>query len=505
MIKVFLGFVVGVALLVAGAYVPGFSASANATSAHVLVSRIQAGATGAATQEFIVLYNNSNEEVDITGWCLTNKGSLKFACFQPPVLGQTLYIPAHAYATVASESLAKTQPDVQFSVVYTPLNQTSGSITGTSDTISLLNRSDGVIDRYSWSASVGSGMHLARIGSGDPKVYADTDTVMDWFASPALPIPDDGIEIDEAIIDVCPNVEDVQAILPIGIILNEIGECIQEPILSLEITEILPNPKGGDAGLEFIEIYNPNDETVLLAGYQLRIGPQLDTVYHFPTDSFIAAKSYTVFSNTDIPFSLLNTSSRVQLTLKNGVVVSDPPPYESPKENQSWANVAGEWVYLSNPTPGAENLVVQEKEEAPTAATVKPCAANQYRSLETNRCRAIAADTKVVTPCDEGSERNPETGRCRKVVAASVPTPCKEGQERNPETNRCRTVAKMPAADYGVLGAKTDGGGNWYVWFAVGGILLLALGYTIWEWHVEIGKFVRKYCASLLRFARINK
>jgi hypothetical protein len=63
----------------------------------------------------------------------------------------------------------------------------------------------------------------------------------------------------------------------------------------------------------------------------------------------------------------------------------------------------------------------------------------------------------------------------------------------------------MPHADYAVLGAESNQGGNWYVLATIGGILLLALAYAVWEWHDELGKFFRRYYGRFLQFARIRK
>ena len=183
------------------------------------------------------------------------------------------------------------------------------------------------------------------------------------------------------------------------------------------------------------------------------------------------------------------------------------------------------------PTPGADNVatvagVAVEELTLPTPCAVNqyrnpdtgrcrliasagpaltPCKDGQYRSEETNRCRNIAADANVLAPCDAGEERNAETGRCRKIVVAVVAAACKEGQERNPDTNRCRTVTKMPAAGYAVLGAKTENTGSWYALAAIGGIVLLAVGYAIWEWHDEIGKFFTKWLDRLRLLVRLRK
>lgn len=532
MLKVFLGFMVSVVVLLSSVYVPLGYSRAYATSASVLITRIQAGGVGAATQEFIVLYNNSADEVDITGWCLTNKSSAHFVCFTTPLTGQALYLPGHAYAVVASDSLAISLPTGMVTATYVPTSQSSGSITGSSDSVSLLDASGVVIDRQSWTTALSSGMQLERRGTGDPALYDDTDSATDWSVTASRVLPYDETELDAAIVDICPNIDGIQAVIPFGKEKNSDGDCVEKYVVMLTITEVLPNAVGTDIGQEFIEIYNPNANPVDLSFYELRIGPQLENTYDFPSGSVIASSSYVHFSNAAIPFTLLNSSSIVALVHKSGVVVSQAPAYLDPKDGESWAVIDGVWQYTATPTPGEVNIPSRDDEPVlimesilqpcasnqyrspetnrcrllSTASTIStPCKDNQYRSEETNRCRNIASELKTVTPCDVGEERNLETNRCRKVVVAAVATACKEGQERNPDTNRCRTVTKMPSADYGVLGAQTKASGNWYVLAAVGGVLILALGYAIWEWHSEIGKFFRNRYGELLRFARVRK
>ncbi|HEY8886741.1 MAG TPA: lamin tail domain-containing protein [Candidatus Microsaccharimonas sp.] len=533
MLKVFLGFVVSVVVLLSSAYVPQMISRAYAASATVLITQIQAGGIGAATQEFIVIYNNSTEEVDISGWCLTNKSNAVITCFNPPGVGQEMYLPAHGHAVVASTTFAITQPIGVVTMTYIPTSQSSGSIIGSSDTISLLDHLGSVIDRQTWTTSISAGVQFERHGSGVPVLYQDTDTSADWSVTLPSVLPADETEIDTTIIDICPNIEGTQAILPIGKEFAPTGECVARAIIQLNLSEILPNAVGSDEGQEFIELFNPNNMIVSLANYKLLVGPNYENTYYFPEGSTIQPNGYASFTNTEIPFTLLNSSSRVGLALADdGAVIHEVPAYIDPKDGQSWANINDEWQYTNQPTPGLVNLAADASiPETDAQVTQQPCAVNQYRSLETNRCRLIstgtgsvtpckdgqyrseetnrcrniASDAKTVTPCEEDEERNPDTNRCRKIVSASAPAACKDGQERNPDTNRCRTITKMPGADYGVLGAETKSGGNWYVWAAVGGVLLLAISYAIWEWHDEIGKFFRKSYMHVLRFARLRK
>jgi hypothetical protein len=454
--------------------------TARAASSTILITQIQAGGVGAATQEFIVLYNNSSEDVDVTGWCLTNKNNIPVACFDG-VIGQTTHLPAYANAVLVSTTYAESIPTLEPTLVYTPISQSSGSITGSADTISLLDQSGLVIDSHSWVSSLVAGTHYERFGAGDPIIHVDTDTISDWLVKPAVTLPSDGAIIETTV--------------------------IERVILSLIISELLPNAAGADEGKEFIELYNPNETSVVLDDYWLYVGLEGDDRYTFPPGSTIEPGAYKVFSNTEIDFSLLNSSSRVAVTLKGGTPISETPLFIDPPDDQSWALINEVWSYTNNPTPGSANIASTEIISDATAVQVflKPCAANQYRSLETNRCRLIPVANSV-TACKDGQYRSEETNRCRNIASdVTVPAPCAEGEVRNADTNRCRKIANIEKAEYGVLGAQTKSDGSWYGIAAIAGIVLAALSYAIWEWHREIARFFMGARSRIRQFVRRAK
>ena len=99
--------------------------------------------------------------------------------------------------------------------------------------------------------------------------------------------------------------------------------------------------------------------------------------------------------------------------------------------------------------------------------------------------------------CKAGHYRNPATGRCKKLGAANSRqlTPCKPGWERNPSTNRCRKSTsknnKAPAAGYAVE-PSSNSGQTEIVWWMIGGVAIVAVGYAGWEWRSEIGQWLRR-------------
>lgn len=501
MLKYVRGLILCLVVLTELAYVsPTYAASAN-----VVITQIQAGGAGAALDEIVVLYNNSTSEVDISDWCLRNKSNLTFVCFKHEPF-KRVFLPPYHYATIASYNLATTLNYYDFTYTYMPLNNSSGSITGGSDTITLANQNGEAIDSHYWTTSLVGGMVLERLLSPtDPLAYLDTNETSNWQIHSPLTFPPSGAVIRTGDIDACPNLDGPQSNIPEGYEVDGNGNCIVAPtLLPLKLTELLPNAVGSDTGSEFIELYNPNDQAVNLAGYQLWVGVAYEKAYDFPEGSVIEPHSFHSFSNTEIHFSLLNSSSGVAL-IKDGALVDQTPLYSEPEEGASWALVNEQWQYVS-PTPGSENtsvsFITDQNDQTKNEVTQKPCADNQYRSPETNRCRLVETTQKTQTPCKDNQYRSEETNRCRNIASTDGPTPCKEGQERSPETNRCRTVKKISDANYEVLGATTSSDEtNWYVWAAIGGILLLALAYSIWEWRFEISRLFER----LTKFVGIRK
>jgi len=463
----------------------------HASSAFVIITNIRAGSQASAAEEGVVLYNNSSFEVDITDWCLTNKSAVKFACFVPVSQNHASVMPAYSYATVGSVKAIHNDNQANYSIVYEPTSASSGSIVASAETVSLIDADSQLVDQFTWSSSVSSSQQWARTKlSTLPDLFIDTDAAIDWQKIPFGEFPVTQLIYREIAPEIPPE--------------EPVEEPVENPddqnttpqpteLLPAVITELLPNAVGSDTSNEFIEFFNPNTQIdISLKGYKLAIGPALEKLIILG-EYILKPGEYKVFTNTELGYSLLNTSSRATLFMPNGDIASEVPAYDAPKDGEAWALIDDQWGYTNQPTPGAVNISsLAEKEPAETAtiSASKPCAANQYRSTETNRCRLISTSAAATpAPCKEGQERNADTNRCRNIVTTTTTT-CKEGQEKNPETNRCRNIKQLSTVGYGVKGATTkqQGGMGWYMWAAIGGIVLLIVGYGVWEWREELKK-----------------
>lgn len=478
----------------------------------IVISQVQVG--DISSPRLIEIYNNTDEPIDITGWCLyhssaSDKTKTKLVCFEDANPAVHLLLRARSYALVGSSQL---EIDVDLL-----LEKSLGGATG--GHVYIIDNKDIEVDRFGWGSALAPELN-SKIESDDniDHIFERKQTVVGNY----LDTDDNSLDfidsvyrdkylvnlIDE-VVDVCSNVNDIQAMIPDGYYRSLYGDCLPNPVdvcsnieglqtivpdgyrldesgncqidiclnidglqlflpdnmklddngdcklnlLKLQITELLPNVVGSDLGNEFIELFNHNAADVYLDDYILRIG--VDD-FKFPAGAFIKAGTYLKLSNDDINFTLVNTTSFISLMSVDLSLIDETFPYINPDDGMSWALINGIWQYTNQPTPGAENIssvikvepvVVIEKEVAPQPQP-QPCASNQYRNPDTGRCRLLPVASSGLEPCKDGQYRSEETNRCRSIVADVVAlTPCEEGQERNAETNRCRKIVIAAVLD----------------------------------------------------------
>ncbi len=566
------------------------ASATDTTSQKVVISQIQVRDSLSPYNEVVEIYNNSPVAVDITNWCLlyatkdylaTESDWRKLACFVPDEVDMDIVLGGQSYARIVSKSFTPPYSKNFLAVFSSMLSNDAGHVR-------LVDGLGNEVDRVGWGSLAvnpeGSPAVMGTSGVIERKFDIDLDTLIDTndnsvdFFDTSLDMcrnmmglqdivpvgylfdeshdcslaPDacnniDGLQTvipnDYATdgqggcisLDICSNLDGVQLVLPKNYIIKDDGSCIND-LLPLKITELLPNPVGNDAGSEFIEIFNPNTRVVDLTDYKLDIGLNDEKTLAFPEGSTIAPQAFGLFSNADLAFKLVNSSSRVKLLLSDDTVIDTTEAYLDPLPGVSWALINAAWQYTDQITPAAENLQqsVEAVDVTPVAARktiiadtiAKPCASNQYRSPETNRCRSIVSDSTVtltpcktgqyrneetnrcrsiasdvvnLVPCGEGEERNPATNRCRSVLGATTTplAPCAEGEERNPDTNRCRkVVATMPTVGFAVQ-PVADTATGMVGWWAFGGVSLLALAYGGWEWRVEIVRLSRRLASFI--------
>ncbi len=537
--------------------------SVKALGAKPVISHLNTGTTQVAKSEFVAIYNNSDQDIDITGWCLQYSSAsdvtkTNLACLESADANTKLILSKFSYARFASNEF------ISGTAGFTADKTFSAGMSSTAGHVRLLDATKKEIDKLAWGTtavspeSVASDAHvsgqmLVRKPITSSQFLQDLENNQQDFSSkiiseiPASGIYEQVVEVDlcsnlagvqlslpggyqlindECIKDICQNIDGLQTSLPEGYELTDDQTCqkiIPKENSKLLITELLPNASGVDTGHEFVEIYNPNQHTVDIAGYTLNLDTSSPKSYVFKPQ-FLSPLSYNIFSDILTDITLPNSTASLKLISPAGQVVSETDTYSSPKDDQTWALINDVWQYTNRPTPAGLNLASliepSTSDNGDSSANLVPCDANQYRNPETNRCKLIANDDQELKPCADDEIRNPDTNRCRKIAIISGLTPCKDGQERNPETNRCRSIVSTASAELkpcsegeernpetnrcrkiaSTLGANTlarpevkdiPAAAKPSNKLLIGGIIGLALGYALYEWRHEIMKAIR--------------
>ncbi len=542
----------GIALLLT---LPIFlKSSVNAVSDSVVIAQIQTESASSAVSEVVILQNISPEPVDVTNWCIkyySAADNLGFeSCLLPPDIQTKLIIPSAGLISFATQGFIDSQTDFQPDVVM------SGGMSSDGGHLRLQDSDDVTIDKVGWGPAQNpelfaaipheTGESLSR--SETEGLFIDTDSnIADFSSKELLSVITASLYEEKITVDLCINIEGLQEVLPEGMLsddqnncytdvcplleglqielpqdyeINAENECVLSPLESatLLITELYPNAPSVDDGQEFIELYNPNDRDINLAGYELQIGPGFTKVFRFTQGEFLA-NEYQTFTDLETGIVLPNsTGQKLRLINPTGQLVSESELYSNAQEDESWALVEDQWIWTNQITPEASNKPYLEpavdevegvtsvlapcpvgkfrnpetnrcKNIESAVSQLVPCAAHQERNPETNRCRNITSSSSTLTPCKPGQKRNPATNRCRSISGStSELVPCDDDEERNPETNRCRKIsAVLTSADLSeasdITPLQAEGNLNWPL---IAGTMLFTGGYMLFEWRREL-------------------
>lgn len=569
--KLFLCFV----LVIAQSLVQFEFSLAAPPSDALVISHVIAGESSSSSSELVAIYNNSNEEINVSGYCIKNKSSVSVSCVNSAINLQVI-LPPQAYLTFASTIFSSTHnyiPDTQF--------VSSNSVQVGGDELILIDTNGVEVDKISWGSS-GGGISLTTNGTMYRKQHPnlndkllDTGSMSNDFTSvsASLLYPSNESFERALVTDACPNVEEFQDQVPEDFLLDDNGNCQVDSCINIDglqlsvpdgydsddsgtcfipdscsniegqqnvippymvrsgvteciwniapliLSELMPNPLGSDIGNEFIEIFNPTNNTIDLGAYSVAVGVGADKYYAFPIGSMIGPGEYRIFTDSEMKFTLVNTTGRVVLRSVDNYTWGDSGVYENAAEGFSWSYIGGLWRYTNVPTPGTDNLASTGIDDDLIQAekTLLPCPVGKYRNPLTNRCRSIGNDALIMAACGPDQYRNPDSGRCKKITSVTL-TPCKDGQYRSEETNRCRNIvttsnrkpckdnqyrseetgrcrnlvaAQVPGVGYGVQ-KTTDSTATFVGWGLLGISLCLVLVYAFWEWRQEIRSLVNR-------------
>ncbi|MBI3458652.1 lamin tail domain-containing protein [Candidatus Azambacteria bacterium] len=137
---------------------------------------------------------------------------------------------------------------------------------------------------------------------------------------------------------------------------------LENDLKNLFISEIMPNPNGADKNNEWIEIYNGSDNLIDLSLFYLINGS--GKIFTIPNGEKLASKGFLLLSSSRTKISLNNRKDNLKLftpKLQGNLLLSEVS-YLNIKEGSSLVrNSLGQYEETKIPTPGLANIFEKEK------------------------------------------------------------------------------------------------------------------------------------------------
>ena len=233
---------------------------------------------------------------------------------------------------------------------------------------------------------------------------------------------------------------------------------------------------------QFVELFNSGSEQVLLDGCKLRYKNK-----NYDLSGMMKPEGYLAYFPRDFSLTKNPTNKNtLELIDVDGTTLDTLNYFNGQRKGTAYAMIgfdsAGEEVWKTTyaPTPGAGN-VYQE---------YKTCEEGKVINEETGNCVKVVSVTAKT--CPEGQYLNILTGRCRKIAQETAKKDCKEGYYLNPETNRCKKIVENKGANYELKPDSREGEKNFVAWYIVGIVVLIGIGYLIFEFRTELARLFRK-------------
>jgi hypothetical protein len=430
----------------------------------VLIAAVQTGQVGVAGNDFVVLHNPGDQDVDVTGWRLQYRAASSkttdtwttkrmFGCTDVAPdckltipAGQNLIASTYEMPALAVQKMSSGFSDVGGQI---RLVRPTGSLNQL-EAVDVVGYGSAVEAEGEPAAAPTAGKVIVR-KSNAVGTLIDTDNNKNDFAegcfTPSL--------TNVPVLTACAPRPPQEPTPP-----DEEDEDQEVPVVYtvLEISELLPDPVSPavDSKDEFIEIHNPSTENVQLKGYVVQAGSDFKDTFTLG-DQVLPAGGYVSLMSADSHVGLTNSGTAVRLLDPSGKVIAVVQSYGQAKPGAAWVQWDGVWQWTLQPTPGMANILQIEPPVAPAVATPK-------KATTKKAAVKAAGTTKAVKSATTAKPKPPAAAK----TAAATPPP-----------------EPQPAQNF-----------NFLILTLVG---LGVLAYATFEYRHEIARFGRRAWATITR------
>jgi len=335
------------------------------------------GTKTSSADEWIELYNKTNQDINLDGWGLYKEG------------GKTLIEPLTGTIKAKSYYLIERTDDSTISNI--PASQEPSSWGGyglknSGEHLQLLDQNSAIIDEINcidgWFA--GDNSTKATMERRDSLVTGNNPKNWQTSKNPG------GTPKTEN------SLGKTDTELEPGTVTTSIPTSTKNTVSRSEskvypqnifINEVLPSPEGSDAKNEWIEIFNGNNFEVDISNWKIQDTIGNITTYSFPEGTKIKAKGFLVLARPQTKITLQNSGDTLNLIQPDGIII-DTITYRKAPLNQSYNRTESDWQWSTVLTLGSSNIIstpqqskekIQEKETEIKVSEDKPLADSEIK------------------------------------------------------------------------------------------------------------------------------
>lgn len=315
----------------------------NAEESKILINEIcWMGTSNSSNDEWIELYNSSNEIIDLTGWVLKAEDG------NPTISLEGIINPNDYFLLERTDD--ESVPAIPADQIYT------GSLGNTGEWLKLFDDKNNLIDQIkaieNWPGGDNNAKQtLERVSAGVWQTSLNVNGTPK--AQNSAPNPQDQDEENNP--DQTPDdnitTEEIPSPSSDG---NTSAKAVKEDIV---INEIFPNPVGVDSEMEFIEIKNISNKSIDLTNWIIK--NSAGQAYTLPSLKMMP-NSIVVFYRHQTNLVLNNTKDKIKIYSTSNLII-DEVEYKSPaQEDRSFQRNQEGKYFWQDISAGKENIFNQE-------------------------------------------------------------------------------------------------------------------------------------------------
>lgn len=303
--------------------------------------------------EWIELYNNTETEIDLSGWKLAK-------------IDLSGIIPLNGFYLLERTD-DNTVPDIPADQIYT------GALGNKGESLALYDGSGNLIDQADCSGGWFGGDNSTKQTMERKNSQSPGNDSTNWGTSQnpgGTPKAKNSLTTNLSLSVKTPTQESISLSKPKT-------QAEPSPITyptGIVINEILPSPDGQDAEEEWVELFNHNTFEINLSGWQLSDIVGVTKNYTFPERTIISASGFLVFPRPITKITLNNSDDGLRVIRPDGKITEEVS-YKNAPRGQSYSLTSQGWAWSSYLTPGGLN-------KAPTTTLKDEGEINSFESLK---------------------------------------------------------------------------------------------------------------------------